>query len=185
MLQRRRRLRAPETGRRARDWIIPTIGALTPVALIVVNIAAFIVHHLPEFRLIITILAFVSGMMLNSWTGLSVYAWLKARRSEHPLFDKSNQDILLMSGMALIIVLSALTAWGCWSGLSSDKDLPNAPTFIIGIAAILGPILLQRFFNRATRRETRLQRPGGLPAGPPATPAPAPPAVVTGQEQSR
>ena len=185
MLQRRRQLRAPRSGRRARDWIIPTIGALTPVALIVVNIAAFIVHHLPEFRLTITILAFVSGMMLNSWTGLSMYSWLKARRGDHPVFDKSNQELLIIGGMAVIILVAALTAYFCWTGLDKQENLPNASTFITGVVAILIPIVLQRFFHRAATRETRLQRPGALPPVVTAPAPPAPPPVASGQEQPR
>lgn len=181
MLRRRSPSRAGRSSR-IRQWIIPTIGAVTPVALIVVNIAAFIVHHLSEFRFVITVLAFVSGMMLNSWMGLSIYRWLKLRRRDHPLFDESNQDILLISGMGVIIIISAITAWGCYAGLSNEKDLPNAPTFIIGIVAILGPMLIQRFFQRAAHdEERRLARPTGLPSGSP----PAPPLARSGGEQHR
>ena len=65
-------------------WTIPIIGALTPLALIVVNIAVFIVDNLTQFRWTITILAFVSGLMLNSWTALNIYRVLQAAPAGPP-----------------------------------------------------------------------------------------------------
>src|SRR5450631_693065 len=89
-----------------RRWTIPAIGALTPVGLIVVNIAAFIVHHLAEFRLGISVLAFVSSLMLNSWTALKIYHVLKRRfPNVGPLQDR-NQEVVLVLGMAAIVAIS-------------------------------------------------------------------------------
>src|ERR1700758_4062674 len=76
-------------------WTIPVIGALTPTALIVVNIAVFIAKNLTEFRWTISILAFVSGLMLNSWAGLTIYRMLKLRRPDHPLVHERNQEVVL------------------------------------------------------------------------------------------
>ena len=138
-----------------RHWIIPTIGAMTPVALIVVNIAAFIVNHLDTFRWLIAILAFVSGMMMNSWAGLSVYRWFKRGHGGHPLVHDSNQDVMLIAGMTVIILVSFLTAYFCYTGLSDQRNLPNAQTFLTGTLAILVPIILQRFFDRAANEGPR------------------------------
>src|ERR1035437_4727299 len=77
-----------------RRWTIPAIGALTPVGLIVVNIAAFIVHHLAEFRLGISVLAFVSGLMLNSWTALKIYRIAKLRFPNHDSLHDRNQEVV-------------------------------------------------------------------------------------------
>ena len=92
MIRSRRRQLAQRTGgSRLRRWVIPAIGALTPVGLIVVNIAVFIVHHLPAFRWTITVLAFVSGMMLNSWFGLKIYRLFKRRYQDHALSAEGNK----------------------------------------------------------------------------------------------
>lgn len=174
---RRRRSRDAATGRtrHVRQWIIPTIGAVTPIALIAVNLAAFIVHHLAEFRVLITALAFVSAMMLNSWTGLRGYRRFKDRHGGHALVHDSNQDIVLIVGMALIIVISAVTAVFCYLGLSNERDLPNVTTFLTGVLAILVPIVLQRFFNSGSA-DSAVARPvgGALPGVPPIPPAPTP-----------
>src|SRR5579859_7275041 len=94
-------------------WTIPVIGALTPTALIVVNIAVFIAKNLTEFRWTISILAFVSGLMLNSWAGLNIYRMLQQRRPDHPIVRERNQEIVLVIGMAVIIIAAFLTALFC------------------------------------------------------------------------
>jgi hypothetical protein len=165
--------RRPGGGRLSR-WFIPAIGALTPVGLIVVNIAVFIVHHLEAFRWTITVLAFVSGMMLNSWAGLKIYRVFTRRYGEHALARERNQDVVLISGMAVIIVISFVTALFCYLGLSNEKNLPNATTFITGVAAILGPFILQTVFQRALGEGRSRDRPVS-DLGAPAPPPPPPP----------
>ena len=140
-------------GAALRRWTIPAIGALTPVGLIIVNIAAFIVNNLQQFRWTITVLAFVSGLMLNSWTALKIYRVARLRWPEHPLLEERNQEVVLVGGIAIITVIAFITALFCYRGLSDARDLPNATTFITGVVAILIPILLQAIFGRLTRHE--------------------------------
>ena len=147
-----------------RRWTIPAIGALTPVGLIVVNIAAFIVNHLDQFRWTISVLAFVSGLMLNSWTALKIYRVARLRWPNHPLLEERNQEVVLVGGIAIITVIAFVTALFCYQGLSNAKDLPNSTTFITGVVAILIPILLQAIFGRMERHEQR--QAGGYTAPP-------------------
>jgi hypothetical protein len=149
-------------------WTIPSIGAITPVGLIVVNIAAFIVKHLAEFRWTITALAFVSSMMLNSWFALNVYRLLQRRRPDHAWVQDRNQEMVVVLGMAAVIALSFLAALFCYLGLNDPDTLPNAPTFISGAVAIAIPIVLQSVFGRANRRS---RRGDGVTPGPRGTPA--------------
>jgi hypothetical protein len=134
-------------------WTIPIIGALTPTALIVVNIAVFIAKNLTEFRWTISILAFVSGLMLNSWAGLNIYRMLQQRRPDHALVNERNQEIVLVTGMAVIIIAAFLTAWFCYQGLSSFANLPNGLTFFTGILSAAVPILLRAAFQRGVPRD--------------------------------
>jgi hypothetical protein len=151
-------------------WTIPIIGALTPVSLIVVNIAAFIVNNLTQFRWTITILAFVSGIMLNSWTALNIYRVVQARRPDHAIVHERNQEVVLVVGMAVVILLAALTAWFCYLGLAHKADLPNGLTFFTGFFAMAIPILLRAAFRRGaprgrSRGESQITTVGGLPPG--------------------
>jgi hypothetical protein len=159
---------------RVRRWAIPALGAVTPVALIVVNIAVFIVKHLAAFRWSIAILAFVSGMMLNSWIGLKIYRLFQQRYREHALVSDVNQDMVLIGGMAVIIAISFVTALFCYLGLSNEASLPNAMTFLTGIFAIAVPFTLQFIFQRVLRASPKS---GGasLPANPFPTSVPPPP----------
>jgi hypothetical protein len=136
-------------------WTIPIIGAVTPVGLIVVNIAAFIVNHLSQFRWSITVAAFVSSMMLNSWFGINLYRVLQRRRPDSSLVQERNQEMVLVGGVAVVIAASVLAALFCYWGLGDPKSLPNAATFLSGAVAIAIPLLLQSIFGRESRRAAR------------------------------
>jgi hypothetical protein len=157
-------------------WTIPIIGALTPTALIVVNIAVFIVKNLTEFRWTITILAFVSGLMLNSWAGLNIYRMLQQRRPDHAIVSERNQEIVLVLGMAVIIIAAFLTALFCYLGLSDLAHLPNGLTFFTGVLSAAVPILLRAAFHRGVpkgrgRGGSTVSTVAGLPP-PSGTPTP-------------
>ncbi len=159
-------------GAALRKWTIPTIGALTPIGLIIVNIAAFIVHNLPQFRLGISVLAFVSSLMLNSWTAMKIYRIAKNRFPHFGPLEDSNQEVVLVVGMALIIAISFVEALFCYNGLSNEANLPNAPTFILGVVAIAIPIILQALFARllGDRGDVGDERVDGYPLSPPPAP---------------
>jgi len=145
-------------------WTIPIIGALTPVGLIAVNISVFVVKNLASFRWGISILAFVSGLLLNSWAALNIYRTLQRRRPDNALVSDRNQELVLVGGMLIVIIAAFLTALFCYLGLSSEAQLPNGITFITGIGAVLIPIVLQAIFRRTVRRSPRSTASvGGLP----------------------
>lgn len=180
-LRLRRRPGAPDGGRTlgalAKRRVIPIIGAVTPVGLIVVNISVFIYKHLAQFQWTISVLAFVSSIMLNSWAGLNIYRLIQRRHPEHPLVHERNQEVVLVGGLGLIIILAFLTALFCYVGLSSTASLPNGLTFITGVLAILLPIVAQAVFRQASRRSRggrvdTTYSPGRPPAVPPTPPLP-------------
>ena len=167
-------------GAALKRWTIPVIGALTPTALIVVNISIFIAKNLTEFRWTISILAFVSGLMLNSWAGLNIYRMLQQRRPDHPIVHERNQEVVLVAGMAVIIIAAFLTALFCYLGLSNYNDLPNGLTFFTGVFSAAVPILLRAAFHRGVpkgrgRGGTPVSTISALPPGG----APSPPTSAT------
>jgi hypothetical protein len=131
-----------------RRWTVPVIGGITPVGLMIVNLAAFIVHHLAEFRLGITICAFVSGLLLGSYQALMAYRIVRRRIPQHDLVSESNEEMVLIIGMLAVILFSGVTALLCWIGLSSDKNLPNTMTFLGGAVGIAIPIVSQFYYRR-------------------------------------
>jgi hypothetical protein len=173
---------------RLRRWAIPALGAVTPVALIVVNVSVFIVKHLAAFRWSIAILAFVSGMMLNSWIGLKIYRLFQKRYREHALVSEVNQDVVLIAGMAVIIAVSFVTALFCYLGLANEASLPNAMTFLTGVFAIAVPFAFQFIFQRALGGSPKSGA-ANLPANPfpgaPSLHSPPPPPPPMGQPPGR
>src|SRR6202140_440595 len=188
VLRRRRRIADAEApapggvGPWLKRWTIPIIGAITPVGLIVVNISIFIAKNLAAFRWTIASLAFLSSIMLNSWSALNIYRVVKRRRPDHALVSEHNQELVLVGGMGIIVIAAFLTALFCYLGLSSEKDLPNGVTFITGVVAIAVPILLQFLFRRGVRgrrvdRETTASYSPRRPPSASGIPPPAPPSV--------
>lgn len=116
--------------------------------LIVVNIAVFVVRHLQQFRWTITALAFVSGIMLNSWMALNIYRAVRKRLPNHPLTQDHNQELVLVLGMAGVTVSAVVSAVFCYRGLGEEADLPNKLTFLTGAISIAIPIVLSAFFKR-------------------------------------
>jgi hypothetical protein len=138
-----------------RRWTIPIVGGITPVLLIVINVAEFITKHLEQFRWTVTALAFVSGLMFNSYFVLNSYRLLKRWLPDNPLVRDDNQELVLVLGMAGITAVSAVGAVFCWMGLSDAANLPNRETFAYGAGSILFPIVVQEVVRRFARGETR------------------------------
>jgi hypothetical protein len=95
-----------------------------------------------------------------------------------------NQEVVLVVGMGLVIILAFVTALFCYLGLSNAKDLPNGLTFFTGFFAMAVPILLRAAFRRGAppgRGRGRGQpRTTTTVAGlPPPGPMPPPPTSAT------
>lgn len=160
-------------------WTIPIIGGVTPVALIMVNIAVWINDHVQEIRVWVAVAAFLSGMMLNTWWCLKVYRAVRSRWPQWGIFDASHEELLLVLGMGAVTVVTFLLALGVYYGLSDTKHLPNAFTLWWGIVQILIPIVAKIYFDWDELRH-RGAWTAPLPP-PPAHPAPAEPAPATGR----
>jgi hypothetical protein len=144
--------RSRDWGQLFKRWLVPAIGAVTPVGLIVVNLAAFIMRHLVEFRFSIAVCAFISAIMLNTWAAINIYKRAKQWKPGHVLTREDNQEVMLIAGMAIVIAVAVLTAYFCYQGLADPNNLPNAQTFITGLVAIGIPIALKAMFDRGARR---------------------------------
>jgi len=184
----RRRSRVPDAavsrplrgfGHFVKRWIIPIVGGFTPVALIIINIAVYINDHVQDVRWIIAVAAFLSGVMMNSWVGLSIYRWFHRRWPDWEVMHKRNEESLLVIGMFVITLLAFLSALWCFHFLSSTRDLPNWQTLWYGALQILWPIALKLGFDRANPEpEPSVAR--GTAAGSRAQPAATPPSKPSG-----
>src|SRR5207302_1824637 len=121
---------------RLREFVLLTLGVITPVGILAVNASAFVMVHLDAFRIVIAGCALLSGLVLN---GLTAW-WLLRLASLHapPLFREYRTWVI---GAAVIIVL--LTAGG--GGYLTYLGMPPPPRFFssgtsVTIASVVSTI---------------------------------------------
>ena len=184
----RRRDRSPTPGekrhwgRLAARWIVPIVGGITPVLLIAINVAAFMVKHLDQFRWTIAVLAFLSGMMLNTYLALKIYRFLQRRISAIPQVNEANEEYVIVIGMGVILAVSFVLAWLTYRQLDDPAHLPDAFTFWWGFLQIALPFGIKMFNDLDRRGGLRLGRrrtPTGTGDGVRGQPTPAPPPPPT------
>jgi hypothetical protein len=123
--------------RRLRESILLTLGVITPIGILAVNVSAFVMTHLAEFRIGIAALALLSGLVLN---GLTAWWLLRlASRSAAPLFAEYR---IWAIGVAVLIV--ALTAAGggylTYLGLRDRSHLPDTLSMVVATFMLLLPL---------------------------------------------
>jgi hypothetical protein len=115
------------------------VGVVTPVGILAVNASAFVMMHLPAFRIVIAVCAVLSGLVLN---GLTAW-WLLRLASLHapPLFREYRTWVI---GAAVLVV--ALTAAGAgyltYLGMRDPKHLPDSLSIIVAAFALLLPFAI-------------------------------------------
>lgn len=164
-----------------KEWTVPVVGGVTPLLLIAINVAAFIVNHLSEFRWTVAVMSFVSGMMLNTYFALNIYRVIQRRWPDWPPVHPRNEELAVVLGMGVVTVLSFVLAWLSYRGLEDARQLPDKFTFIYGAVGMGSLIISKVFFDRDRERYARRAIPApprrtvGAPAqgGPPPPPPPA------------
>src|SRR5437762_12632975 len=123
--------------RRLREIVLLSLGVITPLGILAVNISAFVMGHLPALRLIIAGCALVSGLVLN---GLTAWWVLRlASRNANPLYREYRTWAI---GAAVIIV--TLTAGGggylTYLGMRDPTHLPDSLSMIVASFMLLLPL---------------------------------------------
>jgi len=123
--------------RRLREFVLLTLGVVTPIGILAVNLSAFVMGHLPALRLIVAGCALVSGLVLN---GLTAWWVLRlASRNANPLYREYRTWAI---GAAVILV--ALTAGGggylTYLGLRDPAHLPDSLSMIVASFMLLLPL---------------------------------------------
>jgi hypothetical protein len=123
--------------RRVRESVLLTLGVITPIGILAVNVSAFVMSHLGGFRIGIAALALLSGLVLN---GLTAWWLLRlASRSAAPLFREYR---LWAIGAALVIV--AVTAIGggylTYLGMRDPRRLPDTLSMVVATFMLLLPL---------------------------------------------
>jgi hypothetical protein len=120
-----------------REAVLLTLGVLTPVGILAVNISAFVMTHLPAFRLVIAGCALLSGLVLN---GLTAWWILRlASRNANPLYREYRTWAV---GIAVVIVLVTAGAGGylTYLGMRDPTHLPDSLSMIVASFMLLLPL---------------------------------------------
>ena len=162
-----------------KQWTIPVIAGVPPLALMVINIAAFLVQHIEQFRWTVAVLAFLSGMMINSYIALNLFRLVQRHFPNLGIFHPSNEEIVVALGMGAITVISFLVAFFSYRGLDAH-NLPDKFTFIYGTGSILGAVIVKLFFDKERTRPAPprsgvadRQPAGAMKSGPPSSGGPS------------
>jgi hypothetical protein len=123
--------------RRLRESVLLALGVIAPLGILAVNISAFVMSHLAQFRIGIAALALLSGLVLN---GLTAWWLLRlASRSAAPLFAEYRRWAI---GAAVLIV--ALTAAGggylTYLGMRDPRRLPDTLSMVVATIMLLLPL---------------------------------------------
>jgi hypothetical protein len=122
---------------RLREFVLLTLGVLTPIGILAVNFSAFVMVHLAEFRVGIAACALLSGLVLN---GLTAWWLLRlASRSAAPLFREYRMWAV---GAAVLIVLLTAAGGGylTYLGMRDPKRLPDTLSVVVSAFMLLLPL---------------------------------------------
>jgi len=123
--------------RRIRELALLTIGVLTPIGILAVNISAFVMGHLPAFRIIVAGCALISGLVLN---GLTAWWLLRlASRNANPLYREYRTWAV---GIAILIVILTAAGGGylTYLGMRDPSHLPDSLSMIVASFMLLLPL---------------------------------------------
>ncbi|HEV2035460.1 MAG TPA: hypothetical protein VGU71_14930 [Candidatus Dormibacteraeota bacterium] len=123
--------------RRLRESVLLTLGVITPIGILAVNISAFVMVHLDKFRIGIAALALLSGLVLN---GLTAWWLLRlASRNARPLFREYR--IWAIGAAVLIVALSAAGGgYLTYLGMRDPKRLPDTLSMAVATFMLLLPL---------------------------------------------
>ena len=135
--------------RRLRESVLLALGVITPLGILAVNVSAFVMSHLTQFRIGIAALALLSGLVLN---GLTAWWLLRlASRNAPPLYREYR---IWAIGAAALIVL--LTAGGggflTYLGLNDPRRLPDPLSVVVASVMLLLPLAVAVVARRIAAR---------------------------------
>ena len=110
---------------------------ITPVGILAVNVSAFVMGHLPAFRVIVAACALISGLVLN---GLTAWWVLRlASRNANPMYREYRRWAI---GIATLIVVLTAAGGGylTYLGMRDPSHLPDSLSMIVASFMLLLPL---------------------------------------------
>jgi hypothetical protein len=126
--------------------ILLLVGLSTPVGVLAVNGSAFVMRHLPEFRLTIAACALISGLSL---TGLTAWGLLNKARTRAPHLYAEYERWIVATATLVVVVWAAVGAWGTYWSMNDPRQLPNLAAVLVALYLLLLPFAMAFVARRA------------------------------------
>ncbi len=155
-----------------RAWLLAALALITPLGLILVNVAAYVMAHLAAFRVGITTSAVVSTIVLNGIAAIAAYRYGVARwpeLSQDPrpqplvprlmlwLFAPQRRRAVMVEAVFILSLAAALGGVLTYRGLSDPTLLPNFSTLLGGLVGLVLalPLIVAAIYRREPSRRGR------------------------------
>jgi len=118
------------------------IGVITPIGILVVNAAAFVMRNLVQFRIAIAACALVSSLVLNGLTA----SWLLrlAGRKSLSIYMRHRDWATILA--TIVVVGTAIgAAIFTYIGMSNPSHLPDGLAVLTSLLALLVPLAITWF----------------------------------------
>jgi hypothetical protein len=155
-----------------RAWLLAALALITPLGLILVNVAAYVMAHLAAFRVAITASAVVSTIVLNSIAAIAAYRygvarWPELNEDTRPqplvprlvlwLFAPQRRVAVVVEAGFILLLAAALGGVLTYHGLSDPSLLPNLSTLLGGLVGLVLalPLVVAALYRRETSRRRR------------------------------
>ena len=104
-----------------------------------VNLSAFVMAHLSQFRLLIAACALVSSLVLN---GLAVFWLIGVGRRRQSRFVVEYPELVRAAAAIVVVGSATVAAYLTYVGMRDPHHLPNALAIVVSILALLIPFAL-------------------------------------------
>jgi hypothetical protein len=123
-------------------WVLLAVGIITPIGILVVNAAAFVMRNLAQFRIGIAVCALISSLVLNGLTA----SWLLrlARRRSIAIYLQ-HPDWATIAATIVVIATSVGAAIFTYIGMSNPSRLPDGLAVLTALGALLIPLGITYF----------------------------------------
>jgi hypothetical protein len=155
-----------------RAWLLAALALITPLGLILVNVAAYVMSHLAAFRVAVTASAVVSTIVLNGIAAVTAFRYGAAKwpdwsQSGRPqplvprisvwLFAPRRRRAVMVEAIFILLFAAAVGGELTYRGLSDPRQLPNWSTLLGGLAGLVLalPLVLAALYRRGARRRDR------------------------------
>ncbi|HVH65048.1 MAG TPA: hypothetical protein VM674_03360 [Candidatus Acidoferrum sp.] len=122
--------------------LLVVIGVITPIGILIVNAAAFVMRNLVQFRIGIALCALISSLVLNGLTA-SWLLRLAGRRSISIYLQ--HRDWATIVATIVVIATSIGAAIFTYIGMSNPSHLPDGLAVLTALAALLVPLAITYF----------------------------------------